>query len=322
MSASCVMSRAKTSSKWARSASPAGEPVRLARQCGRRRRSRPSRPRRTARQILGGAAGVGAPQRVGVDGRCGRWWSCRPLSLSRRHLIVNLGAKVVLAPCCTCGSSGSCRPKSTAEPSCRPRVAVPGACSPGSPCIRASIHAAPSRPDSGRTCSTRAPARPCAAPRGRSAARSASDDALIAGRDRIGLRCETDLAAFDAHCAAGELEEAVALHRGPLLADLDEDWVLEARDEHAERLGAALARLAAAAVPGDAVALRPPPAGAGPARRGCRPRPDAPPVGSRRPRRRARDLRPPRRPPAHEPRAGHLGRDPRPCGNDPSRRSQ
>src|ERR1700712_1505914 len=48
------------------------------------------------------------------------------------------------------------------------------------------------------------------------------DDALIAGRERIALRCETDLAAFDAHCAAGELEAAVALHRGALLADLDE----------------------------------------------------------------------------------------------------
>jgi DNA-binding SARP family transcriptional activator len=78
-------------------------------------------------------------------------------------------------------------------------------------------------------------------------------DALIAGRDRIGLRCETDIAAFDGYCAAGELEEAVALHRGPLLADLDEDWMLEARDEHAERLGAALARLAAAAPPAEAV---------------------------------------------------------------------
>ena len=44
-----------------------------------------------------------------------------------------------------------------------------------------------------------------------------------------------------------ELEQAVALNRGPLLADLDDDWVLEARDEHAERLAAALARLAAAA---------------------------------------------------------------------------
>src|SRR4051812_35940321 len=75
----------------------------------------------------------------------------------------------------------------------------------------------------------------------------ASDDALVGGRDRIGLRCVTDVAEFDAHCAAGRLEDAVALHRGPLLADLDEDWVLEARDEQAERLAAALARLAAAA---------------------------------------------------------------------------
>src|SRR4051794_32018024 len=80
-------------------------------------------------------------------------------------------------------------------------------------------------------------------------------DALTGGRDRIGLRCETDLAVFDAHVAAGRLQAAVDLHRGPLLADLDEDWVLEARDEHAERLGGALARLAAAApTPQDAVA--------------------------------------------------------------------
>src|SRR3954447_3159203 len=75
----------------------------------------------------------------------------------------------------------------------------------------------------------------------------ADDDALTAGRDRIALRCETDLAEFDAHVAAGRLEAAVALHRGALLADLDDNWVLEARDEHAERLGSALARLAAAA---------------------------------------------------------------------------
>ncbi|MEA2312768.1 MAG: hypothetical protein QOE28_2736, partial [Solirubrobacteraceae bacterium] len=82
----------------------------------------------------------------------------------------------------------------------------------------------------------------------------AADEALTAGRDRIALRCETDLAEFDAHVAAGRLEAAVALHRGPLLADLDDDWVLEARDEQAERLGSALARLAAAAAtPADAV---------------------------------------------------------------------
>jgi DNA-binding SARP family transcriptional activator len=82
----------------------------------------------------------------------------------------------------------------------------------------------------------------------------ADGEALSAGRDRIALHCETDLAEFDAHIAAGRLEAAVALHRGALLADLDDDWVLEARDEHAERLGSALARLAAAAgTPADAV---------------------------------------------------------------------
>src|SRR3954447_26035986 len=43
------------------------------------------------------------------------------------------------------------------------------------------------------------------------------EDALVAGRDRIGLRCETDLAAFEALLAAGELEAAVELCLGPLL---------------------------------------------------------------------------------------------------------
>ncbi len=71
-----------------------------------------------------------------------------------------------------------------------------------------------------------------------------ADDALIATRDRIALRCAPDLSAFDAHLAAGEIEAAVALCRGPLLADFDDDWVLEARDRHTERLAAAFARLA------------------------------------------------------------------------------
>src|SRR3954467_10416834 len=61
-----------------------------------------------------------------------------------------------------------------------------------------------------------------------------ADDALTGGRDRIGLRCETDLAEFDRLVGAGELAAAVALAAGPLLGDLDEDWVLEARDEHAQ----------------------------------------------------------------------------------------
>src|SRR4051812_25015209 len=111
------------------------------------------------------------------------------------------------------------------------------------------------------------------------------DDAVAAGRDRIALRCETDLAMFDAFVAAGRLEEAVALHRGPLLADLDDDWVLEARDEHAERLGAALARLAAAAGPPGGARRRarrpaapaPPPRGAAPRLRPPPPQAPAPP---------------------------------------------
>jgi len=69
-------------------------------------------------------------------------------------------------------------------------------------------------------------------------------DALLTGRDELELRCETDLVAFDRHVARDELAEAVALCRGPLLADFDEDWVLEARDAHAERLGATFLRLA------------------------------------------------------------------------------
>jgi DNA-binding SARP family transcriptional activator len=73
---------------------------------------------------------------------------------------------------------------------------------------------------------------------------SAADGALTGGRDRIGLRCETDLARFASAVAGGQLEAAAECCRGPLLADLDEDWVLEARDEHAHRVSAVLARLA------------------------------------------------------------------------------
>src|SRR4051812_21023074 len=75
----------------------------------------------------------------------------------------------------------------------------------------------------------------------------AGADAVSGGRDRIGLRCETDLGAFEADVAAGELESAVARGTGALLSGLDEEWVLDARDEHAQRLGAVLARLAATA---------------------------------------------------------------------------
>ena len=73
------------------------------------------------------------------------------------------------------------------------------------------------------------------------------ETALVAGRERIGLRCRTDLQDFEARVATGDLESAVGLARGPLLADLDTDWVHEARDEHAHAVSRVLAQLAAAA---------------------------------------------------------------------------
>src|SRR6059036_1846231 len=41
-----------------------------------------------------------------------------------------------------------------------------------------------------------------------------ADGALTGGRDRIGLRCETDLARFEAAVTAGELEAATSCCRG------------------------------------------------------------------------------------------------------------
>jgi DNA-binding SARP family transcriptional activator len=53
----------------------------------------------------------------------------------------------------------------------------------------------------------------------------------------IGLRCTTDLQAFDALLEAGDRAGALALRRGPLLDGLDEHpWVLSARAEHERRL--------------------------------------------------------------------------------------
>src|SRR5215212_1435770 len=46
-------------------------------------------------------------------------------------------------------------------------------------------------------------------------------DFLVAGRERLRLRCTTDLQELDELLARDALEAAAALHRGPLLADLD-----------------------------------------------------------------------------------------------------
>jgi DNA-binding SARP family transcriptional activator len=78
-----------------------------------------------------------------------------------------------------------------------------------------------------------------------------ADDALIATRDRVGLagppKVWVDATAFREHVAAGELEEALALSRGDVLAGLDEEWVYEYRDLHREALSEVLERLAARA---------------------------------------------------------------------------
>jgi class 3 adenylate cyclase len=74
------------------------------------------------------------------------------------------------------------------------------------------------------------------------------DQLVVAVRDGIALGGErlvwTDYAEFDSLIGAGRLDEALALRRGELLEGLDDDWVLQARDEHRDRIAGVLARLA------------------------------------------------------------------------------
>jgi DNA-binding SARP family transcriptional activator len=85
-----------------------------------------------------------------------------------------------------------------------------------------------------------------------------ADGAVIATRDRVGLKGPpnvwVDATAFREHVAAGELEEALALSRGDVLAGLDEEWVYEYRDLHREQLSDLLERLAQRAEAGDDLA--------------------------------------------------------------------
>ena len=68
---------------------------------------------------------------------------------------------------------------------------------------------------------------------------------LTSTRDRVGFARDADVwvdaAAFEALCAHGRVEEALALRRGELLAGLDDEWVYAARDAFAARLSEALA---------------------------------------------------------------------------------
>jgi DNA-binding SARP family transcriptional activator/tetratricopeptide (TPR) repeat protein len=75
---------------------------------------------------------------------------------------------------------------------------------------------------------------------------------LWCSRDLVGLRpdapVEIDACSFEALVAVGRLEEAAAMATGEFLAGFDDEWVLEARDEHRARLTAVLERLASAAL--------------------------------------------------------------------------
>ena len=73
---------------------------------------------------------------------------------------------------------------------------------------------------------------------------------LFATRDSVGLAATdvwVDLHELERLRAAGDAEAALVLDAGELLADIDEEWVFAARDEHEQRRHALLAAAAAAA---------------------------------------------------------------------------
>ncbi len=73
-----------------------------------------------------------------------------------------------------------------------------------------------------------------------------ADRYLVATRERAGLtdHVETDVAKFERLRDADRLVEAMELWRGDLLSGLDDDWVLVARDEWRQKVGAVLGELA------------------------------------------------------------------------------
>src|SRR6187402_1487561 len=76
--------------------------------------------------------------------------------------------------------------------------------------------------------------------------RAVAGDDLVATREAIGFgpAVRVDVRDFDAAAAAGDVEGALAQCRGELLAGLEDDWVLQARDAHAHALDTLLARAA------------------------------------------------------------------------------
>ncbi|MBV9207391.1 MAG: AAA family ATPase, partial [Actinobacteria bacterium] len=78
----------------------------------------------------------------------------------------------------------------------------------------------------------------------------AAGEYLQTGRDHVELAGDglvVDVREVERLLAAGCHQEAVALHRGDLLAQFDADWVLDARDEHLGLLCGGYAALAASA---------------------------------------------------------------------------
>jgi DNA-binding SARP family transcriptional activator/pimeloyl-ACP methyl ester carboxylesterase len=71
---------------------------------------------------------------------------------------------------------------------------------------------------------------------------------VTATRDRVGIAVGSevwiDLDAFQKLVAGGDLEQAAALCRGELLADLDDEWMHEVRERHRRHLVGVLGRLA------------------------------------------------------------------------------
>ncbi len=78
-----------------------------------------------------------------------------------------------------------------------------------------------------------------------------ADRYLLATREAVALagpdQVWTDVGEFEQLLTEGQLEDALELSRGELLADLDDDWVYERRDEHRASVVALLQRMAAAA---------------------------------------------------------------------------
>ena len=141
-------------------------------------------------------------------------------------------------PCCACGCSANCRPTSTgrrprraSRPAHRSLLAWP-------PTHRDAAGGSVRRPVVADVLNTTHALRCSALWELRSAL--GTDGALLAGRERIALRCETDLGEFEAPSPPAGSSRPSRSDRGPLLRrDCDDDWVLEARDELA---GAASAR--------------------------------------------------------------------------------